>query len=282
MLKRLLFLLIVLSYCYASYGQGKVDAIREAFLNPSPEIVLVAAHRAPHAHYPENSLKAIEEGVSLGIDIVEIDIKVSKDGVPFLMHDHNLDRTTTGKGEAEAYTWNELQQFFLKHEGQITTLKIPKLEDALLIAKDHMMVDLDLKTEEIEDVIRVVNKTNTGKTVIFFESDFSILSRVRSADTNFLIMPRAHSATEVDSVISVFAPPIVHIDFSFYTPEVTQKIAGSSARIWINALGDVDREIRKGKVNRAIRILTAHGANVVQTDEPQQLLLALRKKGLHP
>ena len=282
MVKRLLFLLIILSYCHASYGQRNVDVIREAFLNPSPKIVLVAAHRAPHSHYPENSLKAIEEGISLGIDIVEIDVKVSKDGVPFLMHDHNLDRTTTGKGEAEAYTWDELQQFFLKHQGQITNLKIPKLEDALRIARDHIMVDLDLKTDGIEEVIRVVNKTNTGKIVIFFDSDFSILSRVRSADKDFLIMPRAHSEAEADSIISVFAPPIVHIDFSFYTPETTRKIASSPARIWINALGDVDRKIRKGKVNRAIRILTAQGANVVQTDEPQRLLLGLQKKGLHP
>lgn len=277
------FLFVVLStVSHHASSQGNVEAIRKAFLDPASGTVLVAAHRAVHSEYPENTLKAIEAGISLGVDFVEIDVKVSKDGVPFLMHDHTLDRTTTGKGEAEALTWDALQQLSIVDNGQVTRYKIPTLEDALRMAKGNVMVDLDLKTDRIDKVIEIVNKTGTGDIVVFFDSDFNVLTRVRQADADFFIMPRAHSMSEADSVIDVFDPPIVHIDFSFYTSKTADLIAGSDARVWINALGGPDDKLLRGREKRAVRILTRRGANVIQTNEPALLLSALRERGLHP
>ena len=65
--------------------------------------------------------RLFETSIKLGVDIIEIDVKVSKDGVPFLMHDHTMDRTTTGKGDPEEFTWEELQQFFIVDKGKKTT-----------------------------------------------------------------------------------------------------------------------------------------------------------------
>lgn len=280
--KRVFFLTVLAFVSHEAAAQQDVQSVRRCFFDPSPEIVLVAAHRAPHGNHPENSLDAIKEAIEIGVDIVEIDVKVSKDGVPFLMHDHTLDRTTTGQGEAESYTWAQLQQFAIIDKGEITALKIPTLEEALQIAKDYLMVDLDLKTSRIDDVIQVVNKVGANNIVLFFDSDFKVLSQVRQANSDFIIMPRAHSTAEADSVVDVFDPPIVHIDFSFYNRETTRLIAESDARVWINALGKWDAKMKKGKVNRAIRKLTAYGANVIQTDEPEKLLAGLKRKGLHP
>jgi len=243
---------------------------------------MVAAHRAVHHVYPENSLQAIQESIKIGVDIIEIDVKVSKDGVPFLMHDHKIDRTTTGKGVAEEFTWEELQQFFIVDKGKKTKLKIPALRDALEIAYGKIMIDLDLKTENINEVIKVVNKTNSKDFVVFFDSDYKILSGVQLADKDFMIMPRAHSIQEADSAINLFDPPVVHVDFSFYTDECVETIQSSSARVWINALGDPDKDLREGKEKRALKNLLEHGANIIQTDEPELLLAALRKRGLHP
>lgn len=280
--KKVFLLVVFTAVSHYATSQGNVEAIRNAFLDPASRTVLVAAHRAVHSEYPENSLNAIEAGIRLGVDFVEIDVKVSKDGVPFLMHDHTLDRTTTGKGEAEALTWEALQQLSIVDKGRITTYKIPKLEDALRVAKGNVMLDLDLKTDRIDKVIDVVNRTGTGDIVVFFDSDFDVLSRVQQADDDFFVMPRAHSTAEADSVIDVFDPPIVHIDFSFYTSKTTQLIEKSAARIWINALGSPDEKLVKGRERRAVRMLTRRGANVIQTNEPALLLSALRRHGLHP
>ena len=259
----------------------QAEAIRRDLLDPNSATVLVASHRATHNVYPENSLKAIQESIRIGVDIIEIDVKVSKDGIPFLMHDATLNRTTTGKGDAEAFTWSELQQLFIVDKGRRTSLKIPTLEDALNMANNKILVDLDLKTDRINKVIDVVKKTEAKETVLFFDSDYTILLKVQESDKDFMIMPRAHSIEQADSVIGVFDPPVVHIDFSFYTQECTQMIQRSFARVWINALGEPDEDLAKGKERHALKKLLENGANIIQTDEPLLLLKALRDQGLH-
>ncbi|MBT1708608.1 glycerophosphodiester phosphodiesterase family protein [Fulvivirgaceae bacterium PWU5] len=271
----------VFLYWTDATAQRSIEAIRQDFRNVTGTTVLVAAHRAVHNRYPENSIPAIREGIQVGVDIVEIDVKVSRDGVPFLLHDHTLDRTTTGKGEAEALTWKQLQEFFLVDKGRRTSLKIPSLEEALEAAAGHVLVDLDLKTDNIMPILAIVKKTATEDIVFFFDSDYAMLRRIQRAEDKLMIMPRVHNNAETDSAL-VFDPPVVHIDFTCYTEQVTQRIRDSFARTWINALGDLDDDLRKGREKRALKTLLEHGANIVQTDEPALLLTILRKNDLHP
>lgn len=76
-------------------------------MNPWPFPGLIA-HRGGGSAAPENTLAAIRFGQSLGYRAHEIDVKLSKDGVPFLLHDATLDRTTSGKGRSCERTWQEL------------------------------------------------------------------------------------------------------------------------------------------------------------------------------
>lgn len=71
----------------------------------------VIGHRGNRAHAPENTLPSLLEAVALGVDAVEFDLHVSKDGVLVLMHDPTVDRTTDGRGAVAQYTMAELRQF---------------------------------------------------------------------------------------------------------------------------------------------------------------------------
>ena len=66
------------------------------------------AHRGAGKIAPENTLAAMRVGYAHGYRMVEFDVKLSADGVPFLLHDDTLDRTTDGSGRADAFTWSEL------------------------------------------------------------------------------------------------------------------------------------------------------------------------------
>ena len=68
------------------------------------------AHRGAGKLAPENTLAAFKLGASQGYRMFECDVKLSNDGVPFLLHDDTLNRTTTGKGIAGEQTWSELSQ----------------------------------------------------------------------------------------------------------------------------------------------------------------------------
>ena len=68
------------------------------------------AHRGAGKLAPENTLAAFRVGAAHGYRAFECDVKLSADGVPFLLHDATLQRTTSGHGPAGALTWNDLSQ----------------------------------------------------------------------------------------------------------------------------------------------------------------------------
>jgi len=71
-----------------------LDSIINLYKNPSDHYVMVIAHRADWRNFPENSLEAIRSAIKLGVDMVEIDVRKTKDGKLILMHDETVDRTT--------------------------------------------------------------------------------------------------------------------------------------------------------------------------------------------
>jgi glycerophosphoryl diester phosphodiesterase len=66
------------------------------------------AHRGAGKLAPENTLAAFRVGEQYGYRMFECDVKLSADGVPFLLHDETLDRTTNSQGPADALTWSQL------------------------------------------------------------------------------------------------------------------------------------------------------------------------------
>lgn len=273
-------LMLLLSVSMIS--DNKFDKMLAKFHDANAKYILVAAHRSAHNGHPENSLSALKHAIEIGVDIAELDVKVTKDSVVVLMHDGKIDRTTNGKGNPENFTLAELKQFRLKlADGTLTDETIPTFEDFLKIAKGKIMVDIDIKTSHLKPVVDAVRRTHTENQVCYFDNDYDALRKVRSMEPKSMFMPRAYNYRMADSALKIFSPKVIHIDETFYTPELTQLIRRNNARIWINALGDPDDLIRKGETEKAMDQLLKYGANIIQTDEPEKILPYLRSKGLH-
>jgi glycerophosphoryl diester phosphodiesterase len=73
-----------------------------------PDAAPLIAHRGASGQYPENTLLAFEQGVRQGADAVELDVRLSADGVPVVIHDRDLDRTTNRSGPVAQFTAEEL------------------------------------------------------------------------------------------------------------------------------------------------------------------------------
>lgn len=257
-----------------------VDKILGKFHDADSDYVMVVAHRAAHNDFPENSIPAIKQAIDLGVDIIELDVKVTLDSVVVINHDHTIDRTTTGTGNPEESTWDELQKFRLKMpDGTITRERLATFEEALNLARGKAMIDIDLKTANLKPVVDVVKKTGMTGQVLFFGS-FEILKQIREQCPQAMVMPLARSFETAESAIKTFQPSVVHIDESLYTPEIVNLIQRNNARIWINALGSRDKMIRDGHTEEAIQSLLKYNANIIQTDEPEHLIPYLKSKGL--
>ncbi|NML38654.1 glycerophosphodiester phosphodiesterase family protein [Chitinophaga sp. G-6-1-13] len=264
-------------------AREKIDSILEDF-HQRPDRILVAAHRSAHTHYPENSLGAIKEAIRQGIDIAELDVRMTKDSVLVLMHDKTITRTTGKKGKVSSYTYAELQQFPLLHNGQPTTERIPTFKEALLLAKGHIIIDIDFKADSQEAARQTcaeIKSTGTTKQVLFFIYDHQQAPFLQSIDKQIPIMPRSHNAAETAAILGMGKFPVIHIDDSFSDSVITT-IRTAGPRVWINALGDFDEMERAAENTGFDQLLSKfRQANVIQTDLPEQLLRYLRKKGLH-
>lgn len=100
------------------------------------------AHRGYPVKYPENTIKAFQAAYDLGFTHLELDVQLSKDGVAIIMHDTTVNRMTNSTGWVKDFTFAELRDLKV---GETET--IPTLEEALLFAKDKMIVSIELKQQ---------------------------------------------------------------------------------------------------------------------------------------
>lgn len=241
--------------------------------------LLIAAHRAGHLEAPENSLAAVDEAVRAGADIVEIDVKVSADGVPFLMHDRTVTRTTGGVGEAESLTYAQVRHLRLEDSSEPP----PNLVEALRRTCGRVLVDLDLKTDNIAPVVAVVEGLGMTDQVLFFDSDSTVLQRVRRLTPKAIVMPRVSRPDDLMTALADMAPvAVIHSDPESLTPQLRTDIRALPARVWVNSLGDVDAAVAAETPDVCTRLegLLAQDANMVQTDRPHALRRAFSACGL--
>ncbi len=111
-----------------------------------PEVI---AHRGFSGIYPENTLLAFQKAVELGVDGIEFDIKMTKDGYPVIIHDETVDRTTDGRGKVGDLTLPKIKELDtgIRSGKQFTGLKIPTLQEALRVIPEK--VELNLHIHEV-------------------------------------------------------------------------------------------------------------------------------------
>ncbi|GAA0421699.1 glycerophosphodiester phosphodiesterase [Agaribacter marinus] len=137
-------------------------------------------HRGYPAKYPENTKSSFQAAIDLNYTHIELDVHLSKDGIPVVMHDHKIDRMTNGKGEIREYTLKELRNFTI-NDMEV----IPTLEEVLLIAKDRVTVSIELKNPKLynnmeEIVCSVIEDTNMMDQVYIISFDQQALMRLRN------------------------------------------------------------------------------------------------------
>jgi len=87
-----------------------VSRFRLEPLYQDPKRVLVTAHRGFSSRYPENTMLAFRRAVELGVEIIEFDVRGTRDHIPVILHDPTLDRTTNATGSPNDYAFHELQR----------------------------------------------------------------------------------------------------------------------------------------------------------------------------
>ncbi|MDQ0254372.1 glycerophosphoryl diester phosphodiesterase [Evansella vedderi] len=111
----------------------------------------IIAHRGNKRYTPENTMAAFQSACQYPIDGIEFDLQITKDGIPIVIHDEKIDRTTNGKGFVRTFTFREIRKFdagswFNKSfQGE----KIPSFEEVILWSKGkNITLHIELKHQK--------------------------------------------------------------------------------------------------------------------------------------
>lgn len=156
----------------------------------------VIGHRGAAAYAPENTLEGIHTAADLGIEWVELDIKLTKDQIPVLFHDEMLDRTTNGHGNIADMTYEDLKNLESGSwfSDSFAGIRIPTLEEALevLLARD-LGVNIEIKP-------------CPGREKETAEVALDMLAQIWDDHDRILISSFSHVALEVAADMAPFMP----------------------------------------------------------------------------
>lgn len=152
--------------------------------------MLNIAHRGFKSKYPENTMLAFKKAIEIGSDGIEFDVHMSKDGIPMIIHDERVDRTTGELGRVKDFTSSELSKMnaaslytYIDFQG------IPTLEEYLAFVKDKDIVtNIELKNsiyeyEGIEDATyKLIEKHDLKNKVIISSFNHKSILKMKEID----------------------------------------------------------------------------------------------------
>ncbi len=119
----------------------------------------IIAHRGARSIAPENTIEAFEKAIVLGADGIECDVHMSLDGVPVVIHDETLDRTTAGHGLVADFTAEQLR-----------ALGVPTLEETLECLPERAVINVELKVVNDLNIVRDILKPHKNRLKILISS----------------------------------------------------------------------------------------------------------------
>ncbi|NCD72336.1 glycerophosphodiester phosphodiesterase family protein [Mucilaginibacter agri] len=262
--------------------------------------VQVTAHRGDWRNAPENSLLAFKYAAAIGVDIVELDLKKTKDGAIVIMHDGTINRTTDGKGKPSDYTFDEIRKFGLRNGiGRVTNNRIPTLKEVMLALKGtNVKVNLDKSYDYYNEAYDILQETGTLKQAIF-KSEMpydSVKNKYPQLINKIIYMPvvsldKPDARKVITDYLKNMKPYAFELIFTKDTSAILSDnkfITQTGSKVWINSLWaslngghDDDMAVEDNNKKDSWDWILAHGATIIQTDRPKELLEYLKKKQLH-
>ncbi|WP_369939999.1 glycerophosphodiester phosphodiesterase family protein [Xanthomonas medicagonis] len=258
---------------------------------------LVVSHRACWTFASENTLDGIAACIARGVDMVEIDVRTTHDGVLVLMHDATVDRTTDGHGAVAELEAAQIAALRVRSRGggpdsTLTARHPPTLAQALALARGKVLVNLDIKAASLDQVIAAVEAAGAQRDVLLnvpLDVPAAVLQRARKAGiaVQALYLQRDSPLSPQQALrrAAALRPAVVQLMFDDPAVlDIAQRDLAPHARLFVNTMTN---DIASGKPmrlsadytdQRALRDpaavwggLRKRGVSMIQTDEPVAL-----------
>ena len=222
--------------------------------------VRVLAHRG--GPRPDGTILAGERSIALGVEILEMDVRLTKDGHAVILHDATVDRTTNGKGAVAAMTLAELKRLDAG-EGE----RIPTVAEMLAAVRGRAWVTLELKVTAAADrVVEAIRAADAFAWAVVRSPDLERLGALRKGEPRLRTGAMAPWPAPVER--------LVELGIAAYTPASNEKLTrpevaryqAAGIAVWATLCNDA----------ADMRRVAALGVDGIITDDPARLLDVLR------
>jgi glycerophosphoryl diester phosphodiesterase len=259
---------------------------------------LVIAHQGGELLAPSNTLTAFQQAVDLGVDVLEFDIHITKDGHLVTIHDSSVDRTTNGKGNVHDLTLDEIQKldagyYFEDLEGELSYrgkgAYIPTLEEVFQSFPNMKMV-IEIKddnpTERLSEISEklwtLIQKFQKEDQVVVASFDQKIINQFKGISDGqvalsagedeirkFIIFKKLFLANLYKPNADVFQIPTKESIFNLANPSIMKEAERRNVNIQYWTIDDKE----------TMRSLLEDGADGIITNRPDLLLEVLTEMG---
>ena len=233
-----------------------------------PQIVV---HRGANHLAPENTMASTLKCVELGTDYVEVDVRMSRDGVFYVLHDETLDRTTNGTGYIKDKLASEIDQLDAGswyHE-DFKGEKVPRLKSLLLEIRGEVKIYFDVKQADLEKLIELVYETGFEHDSFFWFGDHKQTELFRELNENLALKMNARDIADLRAALK-------------YNPEIIECGVKNLSADFIDLCKQHNLKIMiYGKdTKKAYREVINSVADMVNLNKPE-LMLELLKEQQH-
>jgi glycerophosphoryl diester phosphodiesterase len=247
---------------------------------------LVIAHRGGRSLGPENTLYTFQHAADLGVDVLELDLRSTKDGHLVVIHDKTVDRTTTGTGRVDSYDLNDLKKLDAAYRWSAKTgtpyplrgkgIQIPTLSDVFeAFPEKRINIEIkDTRPDPIAKICRTIREHNMTDNVIIASFTAGALDEFRT------LCPEVATSAGASEAILFYWLQWLHL-VSIYSPDaqalqVPEKYGDNSIvdQRFLEAAHNRNMRVHVWTVNddKTMKQLIKLGVDGIMTDYPQRLL----------
>ena len=192
---------------------------------PSPketsQLFEIVCHRGAESFAPENTLTSVDLAFSQGFKFVEIDVRETLDGIPIVIHDARVNRTTNSTGKIKDLTYEQatrldagswFDKFF---SGE----KLPKLENVLTLAKGRGKVYIEIKEAKPKTIIEIVEKTGMLHDTFIWSENAEDLDELCLLNHKVHLMSRRYDFKSLEAAIERHDPYVIEFNGLKFTHE---------------------------------------------------------------
>lgn len=227
--------------------------------------VEIVSHRGCHQQAPENTYAAARRCIELGVQWIEVDVRQSRDGVFFLLHDATLNRTTDGIGRLDWHAAVEIDQLDAGSwfGAEFAKEKVPRLEEFLLWVDGRARIYIDAKVPDIQPLVELVRRLEMTDQVFFWFGNDKQERLFRQLAPEIDLMTNAYNTKAVYKAEKNYRANIIETELNWITADLVDACRQTGIKLML-FVGNDDPE----QLERAI----LWGADMINLDHPEAFL----------